>query len=86
MEQIFRHSVFKLLPRKRLLTPARIGGADATDRENLARYLTRTPFSMNKISYDTVAQTVICLAAVRQARRRWSQGRSATPRFSTRDS
>jgi hypothetical protein len=37
----------------------RIGAADATGRENLARYLIRAPFSMNKIRYDTKAQSVI---------------------------
>jgi hypothetical protein len=37
----------------------RIGADDATGRENLARYLIRAPFSMNKIRYDTTAQSVI---------------------------
>jgi hypothetical protein len=37
----------------------RIVADDATGRENLARYLIRAPFSMNKIRYDTIAQTVI---------------------------
>jgi hypothetical protein len=30
----------------------RIGADDAAGRENLARYLIRPPFSMNKIRYD----------------------------------
>jgi len=38
----------------------RIGASDATGRENLARYLIRAPFSMNKIRYDPAARTVIC--------------------------
>jgi len=37
----------------------RIGADDATGRENLARYLIRAPFSMNKIRYDATAQSVI---------------------------
>jgi hypothetical protein len=37
----------------------RIGAADAVGRENLARYLIRAPFSMNKIRYDHAAQSVI---------------------------
>jgi len=37
----------------------RIGADDVTGRENLARYLIRAPFSMNKIRYDSAARTVI---------------------------
>ena len=37
----------------------RIGADDATGRENLARYLIRAPFSMNKIRYDPKARSVI---------------------------
>jgi len=37
----------------------RIGTDDAAGRENLARYLIRAPFSMNKIRYDPAAATVI---------------------------
>jgi hypothetical protein len=37
----------------------RIGPTDAAGRENLARYLIRAPFSMNKIRYDHAAQSVI---------------------------
>ena len=37
----------------------RIGADDAAGRENLARYLIRAPFSMNKIHHDPVARTVI---------------------------
>jgi len=37
----------------------RIGAADAAGRENLARYLIRAPFSMNKIRDDHAPQSVI---------------------------
>ena len=37
----------------------RIGADEAVGRENLARYLIRAPFSMDKIHYDPAAQTVI---------------------------
>ena len=37
----------------------RIGADDAAGRENLARYLIRAPFSMNKIRHDPAAATVI---------------------------
>jgi hypothetical protein len=30
----------------------RIGAGDTAGRENLARYLIRAPFSMNKVRYD----------------------------------
>jgi len=78
LEQLYRHSVFKMLLRKGLLTPeriklmkswehsgfnvnaaVRIGADDTIGRENLARYLIRAPFSMNKIRYDPAATTVI---------------------------
>lgn len=37
----------------------RIGADDVTGRENLARYLIRVPFSINKIRYDPAARSVI---------------------------
>jgi len=40
----------------------RIGAADAIVRENLARYLIRAPFLMNKIRYDTAARILSLLA------------------------
>lgn len=39
--------------------PVHIAAADATGRENLARYLIRAPFSGEKITYNAVASTVI---------------------------
>jgi hypothetical protein len=37
----------------------RIGANDTVGQENLARYLIRAPFSMDKIHYDPAAQIVI---------------------------
>jgi hypothetical protein len=37
----------------------RIEAGDATERENLVRYLLRAPFLMNNIRYDPAARTVI---------------------------
>jgi hypothetical protein len=36
----------------------RICADDATERENLARYLSRAPFSMDKIRYDIEDQRI----------------------------
>ncbi len=49
----WRHSGFNVN------AAARIGAADGSGRENLARYLIRAPFSVNKIRYDPKTQAVI---------------------------
>jgi hypothetical protein len=57
IEELFRHQVCGMLQRKGLLTPERV--KLAAGRENLARYLIRAPFSMNKIRHDPKAQSLI---------------------------
>ena len=57
-----RHSVFKMLLRKGLLTPERIKLMKSWEHSGFnvnAAVRIRAPFSMNKIRYDTITQTVI---------------------------